>query len=78
MNLNYFSFSGNFLLVKMTPHTKYLQITSPLYNPSIETCTLQFWMYEEKMKDGFIKVALDNINHTQSDIHTIPGNDTRQ
>lgn len=66
------------MLVKMTPQTKHLHVTSPLYGPSNTTCKLQFWLYQEKMYNGTIKVTVDESNRNQLDIDLIQGNDTRR
>lgn len=62
----------------MMPHSKYLHFISPLFHPSNETCKLHFWVYQERMLEGLITIAIDNIHHNQLEVATIEGNDTMQ
>lgn len=55
-----------------------LHVTSPLFNPSKESCKIQAWIYQENMAGGEIKIVVEVVNQTQWVADTIEGDDSRK
>lgn len=72
-------FSGHFLLLRVQSDIKeQLHVTSPLFNPSRETCKVQVWIYQENMSGGEIKIVVEIVNHTQWVADKIEGDNSKR
>ncbi|CAH0545803.1 unnamed protein product [Brassicogethes aeneus] len=77
---------GSFLIIRLPLKSTEFHLTSPSFQPSISTCKLSFWLYQEGMDGGEIKIVGDKIsnhlqsinNHTQWLVETIEGNDSKR
>lgn len=78
LKIKIFLFIGHFLLLRLTPKTKELNVTSPLFKPSGESCKIQLRLYQENMTNAFIHLVVDTVNHSKLVTHQIHGDDSRR
>ncbi|XP_018579561.1 ALK tyrosine kinase receptor isoform X2 [Anoplophora glabripennis] len=77
---------GNFLLLRLPMKATEFHVTSPLFKPTISSCKLAIWIYQEQMEGGEIRIVGDKTsdhsqsinNHTQWLVKGIPGDNSKK
>ncbi|KAG5862756.1 hypothetical protein JTB14_033846 [Gonioctena quinquepunctata] len=70
---------GSFLLLRLPLESTEFHVTSPLLTPTILSCKLLVWIYQEEMKGGIIRIVGDRPNdNAQWLIEIIPGDNSKK
>ncbi|KAG5888425.1 hypothetical protein JTB14_020200 [Gonioctena quinquepunctata] len=69
----------SFLLLRLPLESTEFHVTSPLLTPTILSCKLAVWIYQEEMKGGIIRIVGDRPNdNAQWLIKIIPGDNSKK
>nr|ALV82496.1 Alk [Leptinotarsa decemlineata] len=70
---------GGFLLLRLPLKSTEFHVDSPLFSPTISSCKLALWIYQEAMEGGDIRIVGARIDdNTQWFIKSIPGDNSKR
>nr|XP_023027843.1 ALK tyrosine kinase receptor isoform X2 [Leptinotarsa decemlineata] len=70
---------GSFLLLRLPLKSTEFHVDSPLFSPTISSCKLALWIYQEAMEGGDIRIVGARIDdNTQWFIKSIPGDNSKR
>lgn len=72
--------NGNFLYARLFSSTHLVNITSPVFSATLETCTLEVWVHQSSLQNGIFRVVIEPIESQESSsiISEVAGDNLRK
>lgn len=72
--------NGNFLYAKLFSFTHLVNITSPVFSATLETCTLEVWVHQGSLQNGIFRVVIEptESHESSSIISEVAGDNLRK